>query len=299
MKPYLVKGMIISLLVAIIFGSCKKENPATNYVVNPPHTGDDNPPSGNNTPILCDKSRPIINATLTPIGHLSSGRTEMFAASADNKILFIGGMHSGQNWWNEPVPADIYDISNNTWSVHWLVPDDPQFSHFRTGAAIASVGSKILFAGGGDGMGDSQTSQVDIYDASSDTWSIAQLSAARQSLAAATIGDKVFFAGGFGYPDGSNWGDFNTVDIYDNSNNSWSTASLSQPRNDITATTAGNKIYFAGGGSGMNVLKIIDIYDAATNLWSASSLQQPRTDMASIAADGKIFWAGGYTSTGT
>jgi len=240
----------------------------------------------------CD-NRPIINATLVPIGALSSARTKIMSASAGNKILFIGGMHSGQNWWNEPVPVDIYDFSNNTWSLHLLVPDNPQLSHFRVGAAIASVGNKILFAGGGDGFGDNQSSRVDIYDASSDTWTAESLSVERQGLVAATIGDKVLFAGGFGYPDGNNWGEFNIVDIYNNSNDSWSIATLSQARMDIAATSAGNKVYFAGGRNGMNVSKTIDIYDAATNSWSVSSLQQPRTDMANIADNSKIFWAGG------
>jgi N-acetylneuraminic acid mutarotase len=240
----------------------------------------------------CD-NRPIINATLVPIGTLSSARTKIMSASAGNKILFIGGMHSGQNWWNEPVPVDIYDFSNNTWSLHLLVPDNPQLSHFRVGAAIASVGNKILFAGGGDGFGDNQSSRVDIYDASSDTWTVESLSVERQGLVAATIGDKVLFAGGFGYPVGNNWGEFNIVDIYNNSNDSWSIATLSQARMDIAATSAGNKVYFAGGRNGMNVSKTIDIYDAATNSWSVSSLQQPRTDMANIADNSKIFWAGG------
>lgn len=81
--------------------------------------------------------------------------------------------------------------------------------------------------------------------------------------------------------------------IYMNSNDSWSTANSSQARMEITATTAGNKIYFASGWSGINISKTIDIYDAATDKWTVSSLQQSRTAMASIAASGKIFWAGG------
>jgi len=277
--------------------SCKKEMPVTNYSVSPSN-GDNNNPLPPVT--ACYNNRPVINATLTPLGYLSSARIKLFTASAGNKILFIGGMHSRQNWWNEPVPADIYDISNNTWSVHWLVPDNPQFTHFRLGAAIASVGDKILFAGGGDGMGDNQTSRVDIYDASSGSWSKADLSTERQGVTAAVVGNKVLFAGGFGYAVGNNWGEFNTVDIYDNSNNSWSTTALSQARMDITATTAGNKVYFAGGRSGVNASNAIDIFDATTNSWSVSSLQQPRTNMASISDNGKIFWAGGaYTFNGT
>jgi len=222
----------------------------------------------------------------------------MLSAAAGNKILFIGGMHSGQNWWYEPVPADIFDISNNSGTVHYIVPDDPQFTHFRDGAAIASVGNKVLFAGGGDAIGDNQTTQVDIYNATTDAWSKAELSVPRWGLAAATLGNKVFFAGGGGYPGGSSWGEFNTVDIYDNNNNSWSTAALSQPRMEIAATTVDNKIYFAGGRYGTTMSKVIDIYDAAANTWSSSSLQLPRTEMASIAAAGKIFFAAGSYSLG-
>jgi len=297
MESHLKKGMIISLFVAMLFGSCKKEKPVTNSTVYPSSRGNNNNPPP--PVVVCDGSRPVINATLTPVGSLSLARIEIVAASSGDKILFIGGMHAGQNWWNEAVPADIYDISNDTWNVHWLVPDNPQFTHFRFGAAIASVGNKILFAGGGDGMGDNQTSRVDIYNVSSGSWSVASLSSARQGVVAATIGDKVLFAGGFGYPDGGNWGMFSTVDIYDNSNNSWSTSNLSHARMDITATTVGNKIYFAGGRDEMGASTTIDIYDATTGSWSVSSLQQPRTDMASIATDRKIFWAGGHTLNGT
>jgi hypothetical protein len=224
----------------------------------------------------------------------------MQCASANNRILFIGGWYEGGNRWYDPIPVDIYDISSNTVSIYYLIPDDPQkFSYFRFGASIASVGNKILFGGGGDGMGDNLSSEVDIYDASNNTWSVAHLSAAREGLAAATVGDKVLFTGGFGYANGNTWGDLNTVDIYDNNSNTWSTATLSEARMDINATTAGNKIYFAGGRNGTNVSKTIDIYDAATNSWSVSLLQQPRTGMASMSAGDKIFWAGGANSLGT
>jgi len=37
---------------------------------------------------------------------------------------------------------------------------------------------------------------VDIYDATTDTWSLQTLSSARAWLAAATVGDKAVFAGG-------------------------------------------------------------------------------------------------------
>ena len=291
MKSYLKRGMIFFLFIAFVFSSCSKiETKRTNSTIYPP------PPPTTPSIVVCE-NRSVINATLVPVGNLSSARINAQCASAGNKILFIGGWHSGQNWWNEPVPVDIYDISSNTWSTHFLVPEDPQFTHFRFGAGVASVGNKIFIGGGGDAFGDNQSSKVDIYNASTNTWSIQHLSADRQGLAAATVGDKVLFAGGFGYPyGGSAWGEFNTVDIYDNTTNTWSTARLSEARMELTATTSGNKIYFAGGRSGTHVSKTVDIYDASSNSWSVSSLQYPRVGVGSIAVDDKIYWAGGAHS---
>ena len=243
----------------------------------------------------CD-NRPIINATLIPIGNLSSARINIQCGAAGSKILFVGGWHSGANYWNEPVPVDIYDISSNTWSLHSLIPDNPSFTHFRFGAAIASVGNKVLIGGGGDAFGDNQSSKVDIYDASTNGWSNAYLSSERQALVATTLGNKVFFAGGFGYPDGSNWGEFNTVDIYDNTTNTWSTAILSEARMNLAAASCGNKVYFAGGRKATTISKTIDIYDVSANSWSVSSLELPRANLTGIAVDDKLYWVEGYNT---
>ena len=42
----------------------------------------------------------------------------------------------------------------------------------------------------------------------------------------------------------------NVVDIYDTASNIWSTATLSQARDDFSATSAGNQVFFAGGYTG-------------------------------------------------
>lgn len=291
-----IRNSIIVLANAFIFifMSCSKENMQANQSNN----NSSNPPSNPLISTPCS-NRSEINATLIPIGQLSSARMGIKCAAAGNKILYIGGWHDGANYWNEPVPVDIFDISANSWSQHSLVPENPSFTYYRFGAAIATVGNKILFAGGGDPIGDNQTARVDIFDASSDSWSFNYLSAARSGLAASTAGDKVLFAGGFGYPDGRNWGEFNTVDIYDTSTNTWSVATLSQARSDLSATTAGSKIYFAGGHAGLQTSKIIDIYNAVSNTWSVASLNQPRAGLAGISTEEKIFWAGGHYFDGT
>jgi len=276
------------LIAAFILISCKKEK--EHYVSN--LIAKDTVQvtvNGSGSTISCS-NRPEISARLVPVASLSAGRTHMLTASAGNKILFVGGYPKGGIYWSDAVPVDVYDLLTNTISRITLDPN------WRDGAAIAAVGNKILFAGGGDAMGDLSTSIVDIYDASTNTWTTAGLSVARQGLTAATIENKVVFAGG-GYINASGiWTNTNTVDIYDNSTNTWTTGTLSEGRMDIAATTVGSKIYFGGGRIGMVASKTIDIYDAATNTWSTSNLQIPKTGMASITADNKIFWAGGAES---
>ncbi|MFI5132245.1 MAG: PKD domain-containing protein [Chitinophagales bacterium] len=234
--------------------------------------------------VLCG-TRPVISARLTQIGSLSVGRNYIQSATAGNKILFGGGNSESGFAYTYSSRVDIYDYEKNTWTTAELtVPE-------RQGMAVATVGNKILFAGGGDNDGYVRTSRVDIYDASDNSWTTAELSQPRIYLAAATLGNKVYFAGGW------NTSSTDVVDIFDNATNSWSTAHLSEARYGLSATTAGNKIYFAGGVPDNNyVSQTIDVFDGVTNSWSTSSLREPKIGMASIASGNKIFWASGAKS---
>lgn len=265
------------IIVAILFVSCHKPGTdTTNRIVNPP------PPSSPPVTLSCT-GRPYIAATLVPIGNLSVGRSGLVAATAGNKILFAGG-------WTPYATnvVDIYDIVSNTWSSAALTDNGK-----RIDMAVTTAGNKIFFAGGGDGMGDFLSGAVDIYDASTNTWSTSQLSEGRANLAAASAGNKVYFAGGWGYRNGSTLEYSDLVDIYDYTTNQWTTARLSEIRIDITATAAGNKVYFAGGRNGNGISKKIDVFDFSDNTWSASALQEPKAMMASIVSGNKIYWAGG------
>jgi len=162
--------------------------------------------------------------------------------------------------------------------------------------AVASVGKKIFFAGGGNYDWDDVSSRVDIYDASNNSWSIAELSVARHDLAAVTLGNKIFFAGG------AVWGNMRqgskVIDIYDNETNTWSTTTLSEGRYELTATAVANKLYFAGGINDIySISSKIDIFDIVTNTWTTSQLKEPKTSHAAIAINNKIIWAGGAKSS--
>ncbi len=137
---------------------------------------------------------------------------------------------------------------------------------------------------------------VDIYDVSTNTWSVVSLSLPRSSIAVAAIGNKIFFAGGeFNW----NYDNTNLVDIYDVSTNTWSTSQLSEARASISAVTVNQKIYFAGGQKEdrfyANPSNRIDIYDNATNSWSTSALSIPMGFISGISVADKIYWNSGCT----
>lgn len=267
-KLLYVLALMTSLIEIIILNSCKKGNSCQNC-------------PGTNQP-------PIVNAQLVPIGTLSQARRDLYTATAGNKILFAGGLGTGDT---VSTRVDIYDFVTNTWST-------AELSQGHHGMTVATIGNKIFFSGGGyDDFwnGWINVTRVDIYDAGANTWSTAELSEGRGFLASATLYNKfVFFAGGYYW---NNYDYFsNRVDIYNNTTNTWSTASLSEGRQGLSAIQAGNKIYFAGGTNHSGVSKKIDIYDGATDSWSISTLIEGKEYFGSIAVANKIYWAGGIKS---
>src|SRR5262249_15494960 len=93
--------------------------------------------------------------------------------------------------------AEVFSISAND-----LLQVDA-LSIPRVEMGVASVGDKIVFAGGMDQEDGGITyittvyDAVDIYDADDDQWSTATLSQARSGMATAVLGDKAYFAGGY------------------------------------------------------------------------------------------------------
>jgi N-acetylneuraminic acid mutarotase len=284
MKYFLLILIFVSLF--LVFASCRKAEVIRNY---------SRPLLPGAASQLCNP-RPVVHATLVPIGRLSSARAYIQCVSADNKIFFVGGNDSSIDYGRAMLPVDIYDITNNTWSVYY--PDrGANLSNFKYYTAVVSNANKVFIAGGsGDGMGDFLTGRVDIYDVLANTWSTAQLSEGGAKITAASVADKVVFAGGFGFTNALKQDALKTVDIYDNSSDTWSTASLSEARMNISATTIGTKIYFAGGRTRTAASKAIDIYDAASNTWSTSELSEPKFGIAGMPAGNKIYWAGGHNS---
>jgi PKD domain/Kelch motif/Galactose oxidase, central domain len=244
------------------------------------------PPPPNN----CDNNRPLINATMVPVGNLSVARSYVSISASGNKIVFAGG----QEAINYSSRVDIYDISTQTWTTAELCKE-------RILIAAVSSGNKIFFAGGEIGDGTWPVDSVDIYDVGTNTWAVSHLSTAGNSIAAAAVGDKVLFAGGDGGFTGP--GRESRVDIYNLTTNNWSTATLSEvKRGWHAAVSLNDKVYFAGGETWPNwtignygASSKIDIYDNTSNSWSTGNLLTARMGLTGITANDKIYWAGGQT----
>jgi hypothetical protein len=180
--------------------------------------------------------------------------------------------------------------NNNRPQVNAQLVSVGALSDLRFGMAVASAGTKILFAGGY--INGFTSTRVDIYDVGTHIWTTGELTVGGYDLKAVACGNKIFIAGGeYDYGDASK-----VVDIYDAVTNTWSVDSLSESRWQITVGTVGNNVFFAGGEyrslAGEYSSKV-DIYDLATNSWRTTNFDTGRTYMTTVAANNKLYFAGG------
>ena len=193
--------------------------------------------------------------------NLSAPREYMAAAGAGDKIIIAGGETAVGVASNV---IDMYDVKTGTWTVS-------HFSKLSGGFLFAaSWGNKIIF---------SNYSNIEIYDVTTNAWSVAdvQLSVTRGNIAMAVGGGKIFFAGGYlgKYPSGIyNFTD--VVDIYDIATGTWMVGPpLSLPRICSVAGAAGNKVIFGGldpswiQGHGGNINPGDDLYSVSGSIVSS------------------------------
>jgi hypothetical protein len=85
--------------------------------------------------------------------------------------------------------------------------------------------------------------------------------------------------------------------VYDSITDRVTTASLSQARSYIAATSVGTKAIFAGGISsqiaGASVFDDVDVFDATNNGWTTTHLALARGSISAASADAKAVFAGG------
>jgi len=228
------------------------------------------------------------------IAELSVARGGISTVVSGDKIFFAGGA-TYELFQVFYTAVDIYDASTNTWTFSSL-------SEGRSAIAGAAVGNKVLFAGGfvPNGPGDYlPTSKVDIYDVVSQTWSTANLSEPKAHHSAVTSGSKIYFAGGYRMigTGGISSDISNNVDIYDNTDGSWSTSTLSEPKASMGSIALGGKVYWAGGVSSYSTNKV-EIRDVMSQNSSFGCLFKPKSDFYTVEKNNKIVFFTGFSEVG-
>ncbi len=246
------------------------------------------------------------SATVQPDATVGAGWT-----AVGDELIIAGGASYSNGAWAPTAAVNTYNVSTGQWS------SAPALSQARYGLAAGTVGSLAIFAGGAtysDGTW-SPSSDVDIYNTSTGTWSTATLSVARWFIAATTVGDLAIFAGGTVNNVASATPNTTAaVDIYNANNGKWSTALLSQARSSIAATTVGDDAIFAGGQThqtdvvtmgnwlppgvgGYAASGAVDIYNLDTNQWTTAAVPQAAGEMSAVTSGDLAFFAGGDTES--
>lgn len=162
-------------------------------------------------------------------------------------------------------------------------------SQGRFGIGAGAGAGKIVFAGGYT-VGYTPSSRVDFFDISTQSWSTAELSVPRSAVCVAAVGNKIFFAGGSYYDpsDYENPLSVYVMDIYDVNTNAWSVVALPHDATYYQSAVVNNKIFFSISNS-----NAIDIYNLNTQSWSTTILSDGRFDFSMVAANNKVYFAGG------
>jgi hypothetical protein len=72
------------------------------------------------------------------------------------------------------------------------------------------------------------------------------------------------------------------------------TATLSQPRVFVVATSSGDLVFFGGGYNGTGVSNRVDICNVTSGSWSTATLSVPREQLAAASLGNLVFFAGGF-----
>jgi N-acetylneuraminic acid mutarotase len=139
--------------------------------------------------------------------------------------------------------VDIFDTSTQQWS-------QAKLSVARFNTAMTTAGAKVLIAGGSTLTMDA-LDIVDIWNAQTNTWTTAKLSAPRALIGGASTcdGNLAIFAGG----GDADWDtrflttSSSRVDLYNAATDQWSQSQLSQARTAAFAASDGQHFFLGGG----------------------------------------------------
>lgn len=220
-----------------------------------------------------------------------------------NNLIYVVGAFTGNFPHETPISnIYIYNPTTNQWQTGPSIP-----SNRRRGSAAAVVyNNKIyLLCGIIDGHSSGWVKYVDTFDPATNNWTtLADAPRARDHFHASIIGDKIYLAGG--RRSGAN-GTFNAtvaeVDVYDISENKWTTLSQQIPtkRAGCSSMAIGIEVLVIGGESGtqQNAHDEVEALNTTTGMWrSLTPMKQGRHGMQAFVYKDEVYVLAGSIERG-
>ena len=125
------------------------------------------------------------------VDSLSTARAQSAAASNGDKIMFAGG------WNNTSSALSSVDVLTSSGTRQTA-----SLSEARMGLTAQTICGKTYFMGGGtinlaDGIINSASKKVDIYDGVNNSWTTDNLTSNRSEMPSISIGNRLFVGGGY------------------------------------------------------------------------------------------------------
>ncbi len=224
----------------------------------------------------------------------------------NGKFYVIGGVGSGAG------KVQIYNPASNSWTIGANSP-------VAVGGASSCVINDEIYYGGGIFNNVYTTNQHAKYNPASNSWTVlAPMPQGRNHAPGGTDGKRFFVFGGRGPGSGDNnslANGFNTVQIYNPSNNTWissldpgsTLAPVPQARGGCWKAPYYNGEFFVMGGETLNganatvdgVYDRVDIYNVAKNTWRLGpTMITGRHGIAPQIAGGRIYVPAGASHSG-
>ena len=177
---------------------------------------------------------------------MPTGRAFMGAAMSGSKVFFAGGLDVSNGAISNVV--SIYDTLSRTWTT-------AQLSEPRYIVKVVAVGNKVVFFGGTRAIGGFagyrayfDSKKIDIYDTSTNTWTVTESPIPLTPGAAIAAQGKAYFAGGSSWSPNAYQAFGDTIYIYNPQNNTFNKSyKLSVKRESIAVAEVGDSILFSGG----------------------------------------------------
>lgn len=164
----------------------------------------------------------------------------------------------------------------------------------RQEVAVAAVGGKVYLMGGirqGGPLGADSSNAVEVYDPSTDRWTVAApLPEPLHHSAAVAFQEQIYLFGGYRT---LLFDSTNSAYRYDPGSNSWTTLPpMPQRRAAHAAAVIGDRIYVVGGAGPLTAS--LAAYDPRTNQWAMlAPMPAAREHLAAGVIGGKLYVAGG------